>query len=234
MKSILAGALGLLLASPPPEEGTDAGAAELRARDAALLEDDAEGPGEAGSPVATVEGPARQSGYLSDAAMAHFREAQRFRAMGNFRLAESELKRVESLFPEWTPVYFNLALMAQAQRDWADQVDYLERYQPYAAKGEQATVDALLVEARPKAQRRKELLDESGRARRIAGPMLIPTTLGIATGVAGVTLYLSSSVPTPGYLAMSGVGVAIGTAFMVTSALLYRKAKRLRGEAAAI
>ncbi|MCY1070855.1 hypothetical protein OV090_39300 [Nannocystis sp. RBIL2] len=127
--------------------------------------------------AAEPEGPApstaETSDELNDQAQKHATRAVDHFNKGNYVNAEEEFRRVAFFAPNWRPMHFNLAVLAEAQGKLGTAVSEYQAFRPHASPDEQLVVD--------------QRIDELGRRRmRIAGAYKRQMGLGAGTLALGL------------------------------------------------
>lgn len=122
--------------------------------------------------AAEPEGPApstaETSEELNPQAQKHAAKAVDHFNKGNYVNAEEEFRRVAFYAPNWRPMHYNLAVLAEAQGKLATAVSEYQAFRPHGSPDEQLVVD--------------QRIDELGRRRaRIAGAY--KRQLGYGAGV---------------------------------------------------
>ncbi|WAS96164.1 hypothetical protein [Nannocystis punicea] len=127
----------------------------------------------AGEPELPEPGAAETSEALSDQAQKHAIKAVDHFNKGNYVDAEEEFRRVAFFAPNWRPMHYNLAVLAEAQGKLNTAVSEYQAFRPHASSDEQMVVD--------------QRLDELGRRRvRIAGAYKRQIGLGVGTMAFGL------------------------------------------------
>lgn len=132
------------------------------------------GPARAGEPEGAASGPA--SDELNEQAEKHAIKAVNHFNNGAYVDAEEEFRRVSFFSPNWRPLHYNLAVLAEAQGKLGPAVQEYKTFRPLASPEEQMIVD--------------QRIDELGRRRtKIAGAYKRQIALGagaVTLGVAGI------------------------------------------------
>lgn len=127
--------------------------------------------------AAEPEGPApstaETSEVLNEQAQKHASKAIDHFNNGNYVDAEEEFRRVAFYAPNWRPMHYNLAVLAEAQGKLATAVSEYQTFRPHGSPDEQLVVD--------------QRIDELGRRRaRIAGAYRRQMGLGAGTLALGL------------------------------------------------
>jgi len=121
---------------------------------------------------------------LPEQATVHLGKAYDHFNAGSYAKAESEFKRAAFFAPEWTPMTYNLAVVAEAQGHLGEALDRYEAYRPNAEGDTGLIVD----------QRIAELNDRKKNLKKVDRRQLILGSVAVGTGVAaiggGVGLFL--------------------------------------------
>ena len=161
--------------------------------------------------------PPAEQGILSPPAMVQLEEARRLREAGDFAGAEKALLEVQRLAPEWTPVLFNLALMAGAQGKWEEQGDYLERYEPHVSEELRPTIRSMARKAWGHHYDRERLESQRKSLGLWAGLGLLFGATFTGLGIAATVAYASDPETNGDSMTktMMGIGYAVGPAAIV-------------------
>jgi len=121
---------------------------------------------------------------LPEQANIHLGKAYDHFNAGSYDQAESEFKRAAFFAPDWTPMTYNLAVVAEAQGHLGEAIDRYEAYRPNAEGDTGLIVD----------QRITELEDRIVRIKKADRRQLILGTVAVSTGAlalgGGVGLFL--------------------------------------------
>ncbi|WP_096331050.1 hypothetical protein [Nannocystis exedens] len=100
--------------------------------------------------AAEQEGPgpstAETSEALNDQAQKHALKAVDHFNKGNYVDAEEEFRRVAFYAPNWRPMHYNLAVLAEAQGKLGTAVSEYQAFRPHASPDEQLVVDQRIDE----------------------------------------------------------------------------------------
>ncbi len=125
-----------------------------------------------------------RGGELPEQAMVHLGKAYDYFNASAYGKAESEFKRAAFFAPEWAPMTYNLAIVAEAQGHLGDAI---ERYKAYRPKAEGDT--GIIID-----QRIAELEDRERQLKKVEHRQLIIGSVAMASGAAalggGITLLL--------------------------------------------
>jgi hypothetical protein len=138
------------------------------------------------------EGPepstAQTSEELNPQAQKHATKAIEHFKNGAFVDSEEEFRRVAFFAPNWRPLHFNLAVLAEAQGKIGVAVREYKEFRPYATPDEGLLVDQRIYEL---TERRKRII-RSYRGQRATGAIIVSLGLaGIAGGIALLGVFYS-------------------------------------------
>ncbi|MEZ4385850.1 MAG: hypothetical protein R3A79_31315 [Nannocystaceae bacterium] len=103
---------------------------------------------------------------------------------GDFATAEEELKRAARFAPQWAPMAYNLAVVAEAQGHLDQAIERYEAYRPHASGD-----TALVVDQRLNAlEERKATIQSADRRKLILGGVAMGTSVAALGG--GITLFV--------------------------------------------
>ncbi|MBZ5712152.1 hypothetical protein [Nannocystis pusilla] len=133
-----------------------------------------------GSEPATAE----TSEELNSQAQKHASKAVDHFNRGAYVDAEEEFRRVAFFAPNWRPLHFNLAVLAEAQGKLGTAVSEYQAFRPHGSPDEQLLVDQRLDEL----GRRRERIARTYRRQIGVGASLL--TLGLGSLAGGVTSFV--------------------------------------------
>lgn len=136
--------------------------------------------GAAASPGAAMAGGVRALGgeaEVPEPAKVHLGKAYQHFQSGAYENAEAELKRAAFFAPEWQPLTYDLAVVAEAQGHIDDAIERYEAFRPHAQGDNGVVVDQRIAELR---ERKVQIKKEYRRQLALAG-----TFLALSVGAAG-------------------------------------------------
>lgn len=136
--------------------------------------------------AAEPEGPApstaETSDVLNEQAQKHAFKAVDHFNRGNYVDAEEEFRRVAFYAPNWRPMHYNLAVLAEAQGKLGTAVSEYQTFRPLASPDEQMVVDQRIDEL----GRRRVRIASAYRRQIGVGASLLPLGLGALGGAAAM------------------------------------------------
>lgn len=133
-------------------------------------------------PVAPARAAEPLTDQLSANAEPHIIKALELKQRGAYREAAESLQRAAFYTPNWRPLHFNLAVLAEAQGKIGLAVREYKEFRPHATPDEELLVDQRIYEL---TERRKRII-RSYRGQRATGAIII--TLGLASIAGGIAL----------------------------------------------
>ncbi|MCY1057967.1 hypothetical protein [Nannocystis sp. SCPEA4] len=138
----------------------------------------------AGEPEGPEPATAETSEELNSQAQKHATKAVDHFNKGAYVDAEEEFRRVAFFAPNWRPLHFNLAVLAEAQGKLGTAVNEYQAFRPHGSPDEQMIVDQRLDEL----GRRRERIVRAYRRQIGIGASLL--TLGLGSLAGGVTSFV--------------------------------------------
>ena len=121
---------------------------------------------------------------LPEQAEVHLGKAYDHFNAGNFGKAEEEFKRAAFFAPEWQPMTYNLAVVAEAQGNLDQALERYEAYRPHAEGDTGLIVDQRIAEL----EERKTRIRKADRGKLIIGGVAMGTSVAALGG--GIAFFL--------------------------------------------
>lgn len=122
---------------------------------------------------------------VPEPAKVHLGKAYQHFQSGAYENAEAELKRAAFFAPEWQPLTYDLAVVAEAQGHIDDAIERYEAFRPNAQGDTGVVVDQRIAELR---ERKVEIKKEYRRQLALAGTFLA-ISVGAAAGGGGYLIW---------------------------------------------
>jgi tetratricopeptide (TPR) repeat protein len=153
----------------------------MRVLAAALILGDFASPARAAERDASKETADLEDGLSAEARKNLQAGALAFRH-GNYRAAETSFARVARLAPDWAPIHYNQAIVAEGRGKIGDAIRSYQRYLPHAQPYDRAVVEARLHDL----ERRRAALVTRHRLQAALGGLSVAVGAGLVTG--GITM----------------------------------------------
>lgn len=121
---------------------------------------------------------------LPEQAEVHLGKAYDHFNAGNFGKAEEEFKRAAFFAPEWQPMTYNLAVVAEAQGNLDQAIERYEAYRPHAEGDTGLVVDQRIAEL----EERKAKIRKADRGKLILGGVAMGTSVAALGG--GIAFFM--------------------------------------------
>jgi tetratricopeptide (TPR) repeat protein len=121
---------------------------------------------------------------LPEQAEVHLGKAYDHFNAGNFGKAEEEFKRAAFFAPEWKPMTYNLAVVAEARGNLDQAIERYEAYRPHAAGDTGLIVDQRIAEL----EERKAKIKQADRGKLIVGGVAMGTSVAALGG--GIAFFM--------------------------------------------